>query len=51
MAQVSLSPRLKTMAQVSLSPRPKTNRSADRSHYHARGIILEAIYMPDEVWE
>ena len=34
----------------SRGPRPKTNPSADRFQYRARGVILEAIYAPDEVW-
>ena len=33
----------------SLGPRPKTNPSADRFQYRPR-IILEAIYVPDDVW-
>ena len=43
------------LIHTSLGPRPKTNPSADRFQYRTFSIIfphviLEAIYMPDEVW-
>ena len=43
------------LIHTSLGPRPKTNPSVDRFQYRTFSIIfsliiLEAMYMPDEIW-